>query len=144
MLSSYPLQVHPCRNSLDKIIRTRSEKEVEGNAQEGRQDEDEYEDEAVKNPPSTTKHVILTITILLLTWMVAMLVSQLDKVLAFVGSTGSTTISFILPGLFYRALSKNDDDPQRRWLRIGSRLLVVYGFSVMIFCLAFNFYQLFV
>lgn len=50
-----------------------------------------------------------------------MTVSSLDKVLAYVGSTGSTSISFILPGLFYykisspesihhQRLSKDDDE----------------------------------
>lgn len=50
-----------------------------------------------------------------------MTVSSLDRVLAFVGSTGSTAISFILPGLFYhrmtrpggllpRTPAKDDDD----------------------------------
>lgn len=135
--------MHPCRNSLDKIIRTGSEKAADQERSLS-QDEDEYDDEQVKTPPSTMKHSVLTVLILILTWTIAMLVSQLDKVLAFVGSTGSTTISFILPGLFYRALSRNDDDPSRRWLRVGSHLLIIYGFSIMIFCLAFNFYKLFV
>ncbi|TIB69242.1 hypothetical protein E3Q22_02053 [Wallemia mellicola] len=139
VLSSYPLQVHPCRNSLDKVIRTKSEKEKALASQ----DEDSEDDEIIKHPPSKTKHTILTISILLLTWAVSMVVTQLDKVLAFVGSTGSTIISFILPGLFYRALTLNDDEPSRKWLRVGSRLLIFYGASVMIFCLAFNFYELF-
>lgn len=50
-----------------------------------------------------------------------MTVSSLEKVLAYVGSTGSTSISFILPGLFYykisspnsaahQKLTKEDDD----------------------------------
>ena len=50
-----------------------------------------------------------------------MTVSSLEKVLAYVGSTGSTSISFILPGLFYYKISspqsphhqklmKEDDD----------------------------------
>lgn len=37
-----------------------------------------------------------------------MTVSSLDKVLAYVGSTGSTSISFILPGLFYYKISSPD------------------------------------
>jgi Transmembrane amino acid transporter protein len=35
-----------------------------------------------------------------------MTVSSLDRVLAFVGSTGSTTISFILPGVFYYRMTR--------------------------------------
>src|SRR5436305_14103994 len=37
-----------------------------------------------------------------------MTVSSLEKVLAYVGSTGSTSISFILPGLFYYKISDPD------------------------------------
>jgi Transmembrane amino acid transporter protein len=35
-----------------------------------------------------------------------MTVSSLDRVLAFVGSTGSTAISFILPGIFYYRMTR--------------------------------------
>ena len=69
-----------------------------------------------------------------------MLVSQLDKVLAFVGSTGSTTISFILPGLFYRALSNDENYNDNRYLRIGAKCLVLYGIFIMILWLVYTFY----
>ena len=35
-----------------------------------------------------------------------MTVASLDRVLAFVGSTGSTAISFILPGIFYYRMTR--------------------------------------
>lgn len=38
-----------------------------------------------------------------------MTVSSLEAVLAYVGSTGSTSISFILPGLFYYKISSPDN-----------------------------------
>lgn len=67
------------------------------------------------------RFVAITTTILILSYAVAMTVSSLEKVLAYVGSTGSTSISFILPGLFYykisspnsaahQKLTKEDDD----------------------------------
>ena len=63
----------------------------------------------------------ITTAIIVLSYIVAMTVSSLEKVLAYVGSTGSTSISFILPGLFYYMISaptsphhqklmKEDDD----------------------------------
>lgn len=97
-----------------------------------------------------------------------MTVSSLDKVLAYVGSTGSTSISFILPGLFYYKISdpngphrqwlaKEDDDEQveeddeeattvagqkapwrRGLLRKASLGLAIYGVFVMIVCLSTN------
>jgi amino acid permease len=52
-----------------------------------------------------TRFAIITTVIIVLSYTVAMTVSSLDKVLAYVGSTGSTSISFILPGLFYYKIS---------------------------------------
>ena len=42
-----------------------------------------------------------------------MTVSNLATVLAYVGSTGSTSISFILPGLFYYKISDPDSPHQQ-------------------------------
>jgi amino acid permease len=90
-----------------------------------------------------------------------MTVSSLDKVLAYVGSTGSTSISFILPGLFYYKISAPDsiyhqrllkDDEEDDYetttssktslgpavLRRLSLALAIYGFLVMIVCLITN------
>lgn len=54
--------------------------------------------------------------------------------LAFVGATGSTIISFILPGLFYFTLfRRNEESPQ--WKTYGALALAVYGVAVMAFCL---------
>jgi amino acid permease len=51
------------------------------------------------------RFAIITTVIIILSYTVAMTVSSLDKVLAYVGSTGSTSISFILPGLFFYKIS---------------------------------------
>lgn len=70
---------------------------------------------------SDLRFALLTTIILTLAYITALSVSSLDRVLAFVGSTGSTSISFILPGLFYykisdpesvhhQRLAKEDDD----------------------------------
>jgi amino acid permease len=109
----------------------------------------------------------ISTAIILLSYIVSMSVSSLDTVLAYVGATGSTTISFILPGLFYfkisspdsiyhQALAKEDDDdanaaeglfgegPSRTarwkalWLRRAALTLSVYGVVVMVTCLTTN------
>lgn len=92
-----------------------------------------------------------------------MTVSSLSVVLAYVGSTGSTSISFILPGLFYYKISspdsphhqrllKEDDDEEAEtdgevasggWnsgsiLRKLSLGLAIYGLLVMVVCLVTN------
>ena len=68
-----------------------------------------------------TRFAAITTALIVLSYVVAMTVSSLEAVLAYVGSTGSTSISFILPGLFYykisspsspyhQRLTKEDDD----------------------------------
>jgi amino acid permease len=46
-----------------------------------------------------------------------MTVSSLEAVLAYVGSTGSTSISFILPGVFYYKISAPDSPAHQRLLK---------------------------
>ncbi len=64
---------------------------------------------------SNTRFAAITTTVIVLSYVTAVTVSSLEKVLAYVGSTGSTTISFILPGLFYYKIS-SPDSPQHQKL----------------------------
>ena len=61
-----------------------------------------------------TRFAAITTAIIVLSYIVAMTVSSLDRVLAYVGSTGSTSISFILPGLFYYKISAPDSIHHQR------------------------------
>ncbi|KAI8877631.1 hypothetical protein K501DRAFT_337286 [Backusella circina FSU 941] len=120
VIFSYPLQAYPCRASLDKVLLLfqSSSKEFK-----------------TPPPPSPFKYFAMTTSILIASYIVSITVTKLDLILAFVGSTGSTTISFILPGLFYYKL--HEDDPWKR-NKIISVLLAVYGILVMVMCLTFN------
>lgn len=64
-----------------------------------------------------TRFALLTTTILTLAYITALSVSSLDRVLAFVGSTGSTSISFILPGLFYYKISDPESPHHQRLMK---------------------------
>lgn len=68
---------------------------------------------------SDIRFAIITTGIIILSYTTAMTVSSLDKVLAYVGSTGSTSISFILPGLFYYKIS-DPDSPHHQKLMKGN------------------------
>jgi len=143
VLFSYPLQVHPCRNCLDKVFH-RSQSEVISKPVadlEDLEEDDEIvnEDEEAHVEMSKMKHTILTAVIIASGFGIAYRVDDLQMVLSFVGSTGSTTISFILPGLFYWKLSRND--PTVKKLNMAAIALVVYGAFVFVFCLGFNIYQ---
>ncbi|CAO3656923.1 unnamed protein product [Mucor hiemalis] len=117
---SYPLQAHPCRASLDKVLAWASPSS-----------------RGFKNPPppSPFKYFAMTTTILILSYVVAITITELDLVLSFVGSTGSTTISFILPGLFYYKIHENDPWKPGKIIAV---LLALYGIFVMTVCLTFN------
>ncbi|TFB01353.1 Vacuolar amino acid transporter 6 [Trichoderma ghanense] len=125
VLFSIPLQVHPCRASLDAVFNWRPNR---GSTSGGRAGSPlltsapaQRGDHGSTAPMSDLRFALITTIILALAYITALSVSSLDRVLAFVGSTGSTSISFILPGLFYykisdpesvhhQRLAKGDDD----------------------------------
>ncbi|KAL1935582.1 hypothetical protein VTP01DRAFT_4722 [Rhizomucor pusillus] len=139
VIFSYPLQLHPCRNCLDKVLaiglwtaaKISSEQQQTNNARRGK----------TPKEASLKKHALMSAGILLGTYIVSMTISQLDLVLAFVGSTGSTTISFILPGAFYYKLHADQPWSKRpsKFIALG---LALFGCLVMVVCLSFNIQRL--
>ncbi|KAG2011780.1 vacuolar amino acid transporter 5, variant 4 [Coprinopsis cinerea AmutBmut pab1-1] len=101
VMFSYPLQVHPCRNCLDKILHPDTHHKPKTAVGEGEDDVEDDDDDHAHATMSPLKHTILSSLIIGFGFTIAYLVDDLQLVLSFVGSTGSTTISFILPGLFY-------------------------------------------
>ena len=63
------------------------------------------------------RFAVVTTVLIVLSFITAMTVSSLSLVLAYVGSTGSTTISFILPGLFYYKISDPDSPHHQRLVK---------------------------
>jgi len=112
VMFSYPLQVHPCRASVDAVLKWRpSGLKSNRNSPNSSPSRTSLLTGASAQPASRNdtigdlRFAIITSGILVLSYFTAMTVSSLDKVLAYVGSTGSTSISFILPGLFYYKIS---------------------------------------
>ncbi|KAJ7158940.1 transmembrane amino acid transporter protein-domain-containing protein [Mycena filopes] len=142
VLFSYPLQVHPCRNCLDKIFHYNEVKFVAPDVVDDEEDEDapEVDDDHAGAEMSPLKHTLLTTAIVVTGFTIAYFVNDLQLVLSFVGSTGSTTISFILPGLFYWQLTRADSN-RNNALSVGALVLAAYGIFVFVFCLGFNIYK---
>jgi len=147
VLFSYPLQVHPCRNCLDKIFHAGQHAAIKPAAASGEEQNDDDEDgddgideDHASAEMSPLKHTLLTAAIIISGFTIAFFVDDLKMVLSFVGSTGSTTISFILPGLFYWKLTRTDRN-RNNALSLGALALAIYGGCVFVFCLAFNIYQ---
>lgn len=123
VMFSYPLQVHPCRASVDAVLKWRPNSRSKPTSSSS----------ADSSPPRTvpllaagkkrndelgeTRFAAITTAIIVLSYIVAMTVSSLETVLAYVGSTGSTSISFILPGLFYYKISSPDSPLHQQLLK---------------------------
>ncbi|KAK8122932.1 amino acid transporter [Apiospora sp. TS-2023a] len=123
---SIPLQVHPCRASVDAVLKWRPNSVSKSNratSPGGRPllPTIQRSDHGPGAPMSDLRFALLTTAILVLSYCVTLTHMSLERVLAYVGSTGSTSISFILPGLFYykisdpesvhhQRLAKEDDD----------------------------------
>lgn len=166
---SYPLQCHPCRGSLNHVIhyftkdsasKTKNHNTSEYDALNHNEDMpgDSADNSLISTTPmegaedseghfpivvkmSSKRFYTLTTIILLASYLVGISVTSLANVLAFVGSTGSTSISFILPGLFGYLLIKPLNgatklDKLERFCKYGGLALAIWGIIVMIACLS--------
>jgi hypothetical protein len=113
---SVPLQVHPCRASLDAVLKWRPNRNSSSNRRTVTPllPASPAGDHGSTAPMSDLRFAVITTFILTFAYMTALSVTSLDRVLAFVGSTGSTSISFILPGLFYYKISNPDSIHHQR------------------------------
>lgn len=123
VMFSYPLQVHPCRASVDAVLKWRWNPRSTSNAPGTSPNRNPLLPRPNRGPnrgPDSmgdTRFAAITTAIIVLSYIVAMTVSSLEAVLAYVGSTGSTSISFILPGLFYYKISSPESDTHQRLMK---------------------------
>ncbi|SNX85425.1 uncharacterized protein MEPE_04134 [Melanopsichium pennsylvanicum] len=178
---SYPLQVHPCRASLDKVLSKASRRQQilddaaasailirhdelcdDQDDQDNHDTIEPYRDEEDALSQSRTspqysqqqqplqsqdsdediplaKWCLMTAGILSTTFIISLVVDDLSIILGFVGSVGSTTISFILPGVLYASLFA--DEPNSR-LRKAAIALTAWGCLVLVVALSANILKL--
>jgi amino acid permease len=119
VMFSYPLQIHPCRASLDACSKWRPRRQTQADGSPSRTTlmNNTPKPNSPQNEMSDYRFAIVTTILIIMTFITAMTVSSLEKVLAYVGSTGSTTISFILPGLFYYKISDPDSPIHQRLVK---------------------------
>lgn len=104
---SYSLQAHPARASINRVIQTlRRPASIPS---------------PVAIPMDNTSYLGITTLLLICSFMLAILVGDVESVLGFVGSTASTSICYILPGLFYWRLKSGE-----RWTRAKFFAVVLF------------------
>ncbi|CAK7229676.1 hypothetical protein SCUCBS95973_007303 [Sporothrix curviconia] len=129
VMFSVPLQIHPCRASLDAVLKWRPNRQAGSGGSGGNASLLPSAGGPPAAAPATDSHgspvspmsdmrfALLTTVIIAGSYATALSVSSLDRVLAYVGSTGSTSISFILPGLFYYKISDPDNIHHQRLMK---------------------------
>ena len=128
---SYPLQSHPsraCVLAIAEALDARRARTAAAATAGG---------SAVAPLPTSARRdrrlfLLVTTAFLVLSTVIALLVSDLSLILSIVGATGSTTVSYLLPGLCYWRLCA---DPRAR-LRRAALGLLVFGVAVMILSLS--------
>jgi amino acid permease len=117
---TYPLQCNPSRRSILNIW-----KFVDGN----------------KDPSASVfrfRYILITVLFIALSFLIAFVLSDLGVMLALVGATGSTIVSYILPGGFYYALHK-DDKEAPLWKTYAALAQLCVGILLIPTCLVFIF-----
>lgn len=166
---AYPLQMYPCRLSIYNIYNHFQNKPIFNSLTDTDTNESITllnEEELNLEQQINSSHLdipdlqfkVITMSIIIAGFFIAISLTNLGLVLGFIGGTGSTLIAFILPGLFsYLLFSKIESDPafiqnallkntnikdyKQEIAQIGSAKqwkllsigLIVYGVCIMIF-----------
>ncbi|EJS44006.1 avt6p [Saccharomyces arboricola H-6] len=157
VMLAFPLQCHPARASIHQIFQHfTGENATTTVTSLGEPDESSplildngldineiIEEESIYEPKETPlkgrSFILITCGILIASYLVAISVSSLARVLAIVGATGSTSISFILPGLFgYKLIGSEHKTAMplaTRLFKYTGLALFILGLVIMFTCL---------
>ena len=97
VVCAYPLQANPSRRSAISLVNALCRR---------------WEKPPV-NP--TVAHVVFSVGFLALSTCIALAVTDIELVMGVVGATGSTTVQYILPGLCYALLFRDERQGNPRW-----------------------------
>lgn len=112
VLFSFPLQAHPARTSIDKVLTVLFPPESAISGPGGAAVTASAAD-PLPQRMSQTRHVSISASFLIAAYSTAILsAGNLGGVLSIVGATGSVTIQYILPGLFYYYCTQGEDDEE--------------------------------
>ncbi|WFC93779.1 hypothetical protein MBRA1_000402 [Malassezia brasiliensis] len=140
-LTSYPMQLYPCRASLINMLEVNANVLSSENTEESMLGPTSAEMDPVNHYEiNDQRWSLLTLTLMTAGLLVSLLIDDLSIVLGIVGSVGSTTISFILPALLYRRMY--DDEPNTT-LHSSAFFLGIWGGAVLVLALFINISRIF-
>jgi len=146
VMLSYPLQMFPCRLSLDKVFynlkriinRNNDPQTLLNPTATSLMSNSVNGINSHTQPMSDKKFFFMTLSILICSYVLACSVETLGIVLSIVGATGSTMICYILPGLLYYKLEKeNTHNNSRKQSNIiyAALFMFIIGIVLMVVCL---------
>ncbi|KAL3237723.1 amino acid transporter [Nakaseomyces bracarensis] len=142
VMLAFPLQCHPARESINNMVKYYQERtspsqgnyEMTAVDQHTSVEETTHDTSSLSSLPTEEKEqmdnkrfLLITTIILVFSYLLAISVSSLARVLAIVGATGSTTISFILPGFFGWRLIGTEYDTSTGGLKSTTKLFKYLG-----------------
>ncbi|KAG8446441.1 hypothetical protein GDO86_014048, partial [Hymenochirus boettgeri] len=80
------------------------------------------------------RHILITVTLLILTNVLVICVPTIRDIFGFIGSSAAAMLVFILPSAFYIKLVKKES--YKSVQKIGAILFLISGFVVMIGCMS--------
>ena len=120
---SYPLQSHPSRGCILSLIGSAQRRLFPPRGHAGTTSAAAAS--AAPPPPSLALHAAVTTAFLLATTTIALVVTDLGVVLSLVGATGSTIVSYILPGTTYYLLCRERNKRWRGLLQLSLGLIIM-------------------
>jgi len=146
VMLSYPLQMFPCRLSLDKVfynLKRIINRNNEGNSllnptATSLMSGPSNDINAHSQPMSDKKFFFMTLSILVASYVLACSVKTLGIVLSIVGATGSTMICYILPGILYYKLETENtrmNSRKRSNTVYAALFMFITGIVLMVVCL---------
>lgn len=139
---SYSLQSHPARACCNRLINHLprwggSKKAKMGEEGAALKAADEPAKAAANDDMSLMAYLTITTVMLVASFLIAFFCASVNKVLQFVGSTASTSICYILPGILYYKLHQ-----KHRWtaMKVGSVIILVAGCLFVPILLGFQIY----
>ncbi|KAI8908700.1 transmembrane amino acid transporter protein-domain-containing protein [Powellomyces hirtus] len=124
---SYPIQLHPCRSSLDSLLthfrttptlhHAASSLAAYSSLESRRTIPSSTSPFSLRTKPESRTRNYLTIALLLSTHLCALCVPEplLSQLLVFLGATCGSAVCYILPGMLFRSIAGDEEEEERMW-----------------------------